>query len=177
MNPNPFDPNAEYDVPKAESRYLKFEEGEVEFLPLDSAILGYEYWNLENKPVRSAEPWEEMPADIREEKDGRKVIKHFWAFPVWDYESESVKVLEITQKTIMKALRNYAKNPKWGNPVLKYSFTVTRDDSESITRYNVMANPAQEISPEITEAWQDLKDNGFDITRLYTGDDPFNAKD
>jgi hypothetical protein len=173
MTPDPLNPNTNYDVPKSPSLYLKFEEGEVEFLPLSSAIIGYQYWNLDNKPVRSAEPFEDIPEDIREEKDGKKVIKHFWAFPVWDFNEGKVKVLEITQKTVMKAIRAYAQNTKWGNPVMNYSFTVARDDSESITKYNVMANPASGVAPEIYTAWTKAQENGFDITRLYKGEDPF----
>lgn len=174
---NPFDKNSEYKVPKAEGNYLKFEEGDTEFIPLASPILGYEYWNTAGKPVRSAEAFDEMPEDIRiDQKTGEpEKIKHFWAFPVYDMTPTAmvkVKVLEITQKNVMKGLRNLATNAKWGNPVLKYSITVTRDDSSTPTTYTVMPNPTK-ITEDITNAWERAQANGFDITRLYTGGDPF----
>lgn len=174
---NPFDAQSDYKVPKAESSYLKFEEGDTEFIPLASPILGYEYWNDAGKPVRSAEPFEEMPDDIRLDKNTGEPekIKHFWAFPVFDMNPAAmvkVKILEVTQKNVMKGLRNLATNAKWGNPVLKYSITVTRDDSQAPTTYTVMPNPT-EVTQDMVDAWERVKANGFDITRLYSGGDPW----
>jgi hypothetical protein len=175
---NPLDPTAEYTVPKGDTKYLKFEKGETEFMPLDSAIVGYEYWNLDNKPVRSAEEFKTTPSDIRTDKDGSiSKIKHFWAFPVWDFQDKNVKVLEITQKTVMTAVRNYTKNAKWGSPIMKYSFTVTREGDGFDTEYSIMANPAEAtIDYAITDAWEQAKADGFDITRIYEGGDPFKSE-
>lgn len=177
---NPLDPTQEYSVPKTEKQYLSFEEGETEFLPLAGAITGYQYWNKAGKPVRSSEAFDEVPDDIRDGKDGRpEKIKHFWAFPVWDCSPKAVikiKVLEITQKTIMKSILSYTRNAKWGSPVMKYSLTVNRDESGDITAYTVMANPIGDIPNEVVEKWDMAKANGFDLTRLYTGGDPFKAE-
>ncbi len=176
---NPLDPKVEYTVPKGQSNYVKFEKGETEFLPLDSAIVGYEYWNEAAKPVRSAEEFKGVPDDIRHDKDGKpESIKHFWAFPVWDIKDRRVKVLEITQKTIMTAIRNYTVNKKWGSPVLKYSFTINREGDGFDTEYTIMANPAEAvIDHEAIEAWEAAQASGFDITRLYTGGDPFTPEE
>jgi len=180
MQPNPFDAQSDYKVPKSEGNYLKFEEGDTEFLPLAAPIQGYEYWNTNNKPVRSSEPFEEMPDDIRiDPKTGNpEKIKHFWAMPVYDMTQGAtvkVKVLEVTQKTVMKALRNLVTNAKWGSPVLKYSVTVTRDDSQTPTAYTVMPNPTSEVAEDILTAWERVQAGGFDINRLFTGGDPFSA--
>ncbi len=172
---NPLDPKVEYSVPKGQSNYLKFEKGETEFMPLDSAIVGWEYWNEAGKPVRSETEPVGTPNDIRQEKDGTvEKPKHFWAFPVWDFKDKRVKVLEITQKTIMTAVRNYTTNKKWGSPVMKYSITINREGDGFDTEYTIMANPAEaEIHPDVIDAWEEAKDKGFDIKRLYTGGDPF----
>ena len=53
------------------SNYLKFIEGENTFRILGNAIVGYEYWNTKNKPVRSKEPFEDVPADIQMDKEGK----------------------------------------------------------------------------------------------------------
>ncbi len=164
-----------YEVPQS-GNYMKFEDGDNEFLILDSAILGYEYWNLDNKPVRVAEKPTTMPADIRTEDDGKKVIKHFWAFPVWNRKAQAVNVLEVTQKTVMGALQNLARSDKWGDPIMSYSITVTRTGKGFETEYNVVPNPKEEIPAEIVEAWEQVKADGFDITRLFDGGDPFAAE-
>lgn len=174
---DPFNPQSGYAVPKTEKKYLSFEEGDTEFMPLASPIIGYEYWNTAGKPARSATPFDEVPDDIRIGKDGKpEPIKHFWALPVWDFNERArirVKVLEITQKSIMKQVIALTKNPKWGSPVLKYSMTVTRDDSGDITQYSVMPNPVGDLPTVITTEWERVQADGFDITRMYTGGDPF----
>lgn len=177
---DPFDPQSDYVPPKTDSLYVKFVDGEtVEVLPLESPAVGYMYWNVQGKPVRSHEAFEEIPDDIRiDPKSGQpELIKHFWAFPVYEFETRKVKVLEVTQKGIRDAILAYTRNPKWGRPVLKYSFTIKREDPASgPTKYTVMANPATDLPSEVGMAWENAKAKGFDITRLFAGGDPFSSE-
>jgi len=166
-----FLPN-DYHLPQG-GNYMKLQDGDNEFLILGSAILGFEYWNTENKPVRLKEKPAGMPADIRLEEDGRpEKPKHFWAFPVWNCREHAVQVLEITQKGIMGALQNLARNEKWGDPILTYTITVTRKGTGFDTEYNVVPNPKADVS-EVAKEWERVKQDGFDISRLFSGDDPF----
>lgn len=162
-----FFPTEDYKIPTT-SNYMKFQEGENSFRVLSSAIIGYEYFNSENKPVRSREPFDEMPLDIK--KDGR--INHFWAFVVWNYEEKRIQILELTQKGIMKTMQSYIKNPKWGNP-REYDFIVTRTGSGLDTEYTVSVNPKSELSGNISESYKNAK---IDLNALFTGKDPFKAE-
>lgn len=167
-----------YEIPKSPSKYTKFEEGkDTEILPLASIIFGFEYWNKEGKPVRIHEMPEQYPADIRAEKDGSFKIKPFWAFPVWNFSEKMIQITQITQKTIMESIQALARNPKWGNPVKKYSITITREGEGLDTKYTVMPNPVEAISEDIMGKWFDVQGAGFDITRLFTGGDPFTPED
>src|SRR3990167_4201981 len=114
-----FFPTTDYKLPET-SNYMKLTEGEHTFRVLSSAIVGYMYFNNENKPIRSRTAFDEMPSDIK--KDGR--INHFWAFVVWNYEAKRIQILEITQKSIMLPIQSLVKNPKWGNPK-NYDITIT----------------------------------------------------
>lgn len=172
---NPFDPTSEYNVPKGDSKYLKFEKGQTTFQPVSSPIIGWEYWTTDNKPVRLSEPPQnpsQLP-NIKKDEDGRVRVNHFWAFPVIDEADGKVKVLEITQKTIQGDIRAYTKNPKWGSPVMKYSFTVEREGDGFETKYTVMANPAAEIPNEWVAEWERVVKAGFDLEELFDGGDPF----
>lgn len=162
-----FFPNEDYKIPTT-SNYMKFQEGENSFRVLSSAVIGYEYFNNENKPIRSREPFDETPADIK--KDGR--INHFWAFVVYNYEAKRIQILELTQKGIMKTMQSYIKNAKWGNP-REYDFIVTRSGSGLDTEYTVAVNPKSEIGGDVMERYQKLK---IDLNALFTGKDPFNAE-
>ena len=166
-----FFPNEDYKLPVS-SNYMRFQEGENNFRVLSSAIVGYEYWNTQNKPVRSKESWDEMPEDIKTEKDGSVRINHFWAFVVWNYEAKKIQILELTQKGIMKTIQGLIKNPKWGNPK-EYDITVARSGSGFDTEYSCVPNPHSEVGTEITERYEKMSIN---LDALYKGEDPFVKK-
>lgn len=157
-----------YKIPET-SNYLKLTEGEHTFRVMSSAIVGWEYFTKDNKPVRSRTPFEEMPADIKE--GGR--INHFWAFVVYNYEAKKFQIMEITQKTIMTPMDALIRNSKWGNPK-NYDITITRKGSGfNDTEYSVMPNPKEELDPEIVDAYIGVNIN---LEALYDGDDPFAGK-
>jgi len=167
MTTNNFFP-ADYKIPVTESAYTKLQDGENNIRVLGSAVVGWEYWNTDNKPVRSKVAFKEMPEDIRIGKDGNPTkIKHFWAFVVWNYEQERVQILEITQKTIMSAIKALVDNSKWGDPK-GYDISITKSGEGLETEYAVMPNPHSE-APE----YDDIKIN---LQNLYTGENPFEAK-
>lgn len=162
-----FFPTEDYKIPET-SNFLKLTEGEHTFRALSSAIVGYEYFTNENKPVRSREPFEETPTDVK--KGGR--VTHFWAFIVWNYEAKRLQILEITQKTIQGAIQALVRNPKWGNPK-NYDLTITRKGTGQMdTEYSVMPNPHSEVAPEIMEKYRNAKIN---LEALFEILDPFSV--
>lgn len=164
-----------YTVPTS-GNYMKLEDGANKIMILGSAILGYEYWNFDNKPVRLKERPAAVPEDIRKEDDGKpSAVKHFWAFPVWNYSSRKVEVLEITQKGIMGSLQNLAHSEDWGDPIQTYAITINRSGKGFDTEYNVVPSPKTEFPSDIGTAWDKVKKDGFDIGRLFEGGDPFSG--
>ena len=161
-----FFPTADYKVPQT-SNYLKLQEGENTFRVLSSAIVGYEYFNVDNKPVRSRENFDTVPSDIK--KDGR--VNHFWAFLVWNYDTKSIQIAEITQKSIQGAMQALIKNVKWGNPK-NYDITITRKGSGMDTEYTVMPNPSTQLPKEVQDKVAKVKVN---LEALYEGNDPFKS--
>ena len=164
-----FFPEEGYKIPTTSNYLNKLPEGETVFRVLSPAIVGYEYFNKENKPVRSRVPFDETPADLK--KDG--VIKHFWAFVIWNYGAERIQIYEITQKTIQTPIKALIDNPKWGKP-FGYDISITRKGTTmNDTEFAVMPNPHTEVAPEIKEAFEKAKVN---LEALYDGEDPFKAK-
>lgn len=140
--------------------YFKPPKGESRVRVLSDAAIGFEYWNLDGKPVRLRENPKDLPHDIRRGDDGKpERVKHFWALLVWDYKSESLKVWQITQSTIRDALVNLFNNPDWGHPK-GYNITVKKEgEGKDGTKYSVMPSPAKELSDEIISAWKGAKIN------------------
>lgn len=164
----------DYTVPKSGGNYMKFLPGDNRFRILsgfhDYAIMGWEYWGADKKPVRTkmnAKP----TAEQLENSDG-KAVKHFWAMPVWDYRESKVKVLEITQSTIQDALQAYAADEDWGNPT-EYDISITKKGEGKDTEYTIVPKPKKKIAVEIQEEWKEIQKNGFDMKLLFQGDHPF----
>jgi len=144
---------AGYEIPTEPSSFVTLEDGDNNFRILSKPVMGYEYWDTNNKPHRQKENWVDVPADIRIEKKTGKPskIKHFWNFLVYNYATKSVQTFEITQTTIMKALKALIENPKWGNPD-KYDITINRTGKELLTKYAVVPSPHSPITEEIKDA-------------------------
>lgn len=154
-----------YVAPKDVSSFMSLEDGDNTFRILSKPVFGFEYWNTENKPVRSRTEWLETPSDIKLDKDGDPTsIKYFWAFLVYNYNEECVQSFEITQKTIMKALTALIENPKWGNPE-KYDITINKTGKELTTKYSVVPNPHSEVTPEVLT---ELANTKIDLDKLFS---------
>lgn len=155
-----------YEAPKTTGNYLKFTKGSHRFRVLDNAIVGYEYFNKDNKPVRSQEPFEERPSDIAEGKE----VKEFWAFPVWNVDESKIQILELTQRKIKDIMLALTMEPEYGDPQ-NYDLVITREgEGFSDTKYTVLPKPPTPISKEIKEAYE--KSN-IKLENLFKGENPF----
>lgn len=170
---NNFFEQADYTIPTT-SNYMKFIEGENTFRVLSSAIVGYEYWTVDNNPVRSKTPFDETPNIKMVKNDGGQTVpsrvNHFWAFVVWNYKDKRIQILELTQKGIMEYIKSLVDNKKWGNPN-GYDITVTRKGSGFDTTYTCVAEPHSVLEDHIAESWSKSK---IDLTQLFSNGDPFN---
>jgi hypothetical protein len=159
----------DYEAPKSQGgNYMKFQDGENRFRVLSSAIVGYEYWNNENKPVRSKEPFTETP-NAKMNQDGRVSIKHFWAFVVWNVKEEKLQVLEVTQAGIQQSITTFVSNEDWGDPK-QYDILINREGEGIETRYTVTPCPHKPLDQEIAELYAGTQVN---LNALYEGQDPF----
>lgn len=154
---------------KAPSKgYMKLQEGDNLFRILSSAIVGYEYWNNENKPIRSRTPFKTTP-DIKI-KDGKPdPIKHFWAFCVWNYATDAVEILQLTQSSIKDNIQNLVQDADWGDPK-KYDIKVSRTGSGLSTEYSVSPKPHKEVALEIKSAYEAKT---IKLEALFDGKNPF----
>lgn len=165
MTNNDFLPS-DYEAPKGNSNYMKFQKGENRFRILSKPVLGWLDWE-DKKPLRF-----QMKQKPEAPIDPKKPIKHFWAITVWDYTDNAIKVLEITQSSIQKAITDLAKDSDWGNPV-GYDIKVVRKGDGMETEYSINPVPHKPISEEIKEAYMNRPTN---LEALFSGGDPFEVK-
>ena len=119
-----------YEAPVSQGNYTKLVKGENIIRILSSAIVGWEYWTKDNKPMRSKEAFEYTPDDARLD-EGRFKPKHFWAFCIWNYATKTIQIMEITQKTIQSDIKALVDNDKWGAPQ-GYDIAITKTGDEVI---------------------------------------------
>lgn len=159
----------DYSAPAGGSSYMKLQKGENVIRVLSNAITGFEFWNDDNKPVRSATPFTNTP-NIKLDADGEPTkVKHFWAFVVWNYESKNIEILQINQTSIQTAITNLVKDEDWGNPKA-YDIKITRKGDGLTTEYAVNPKPAKEVDAEILEKYNA---NPINLEALFVGGNPF----
>lgn len=158
------------EVPQAPSNYMKFKPGPNRFRILSHAIVGYEYWNMLNKPVRQRQKFDTIPADIKIQNGKVTDVRHFWAFVVWNYEAKMIQILEIIQASIQRQMKIKIDNR--GGDATGYDFIVTRSGEGMDTEYDVDTGEREPVSDEIMKQYQSKNIN---LEALYNGGDPFNS--
>ncbi len=164
MSNNQFLPEG-YNAPSTANSFMKFEDGDSTFRVLSPAVVGWEFWTNDNKVVRSKEIPTETPNIKLDKKGNPTKPKHFWAFVVWNYDTSSVQVLHIAQKSVQTDILNLVNDADWGNP-MDYDIKVNRSGKELLTKYQVSPKPKKPITEEMAE---EFTSSAFDIEDMYFG--------
>jgi len=156
------------EVPQSGGNYMKFKPGKNRFHVLSEAIIGYEYWTKDKKPVRSKTKFTSTPNIKTNDAGEPEAVKHFWAFVVYNYEDNAMQVLELTQSSIQRAMK--AKIDNREGDVTDSDFIITKSGEGLTTEYDVDIVPHKEILEEesIKEKAQEVN-----LAALYEGKDPF----
>jgi hypothetical protein len=168
-----------YETPESEKNYMEFLEGTNTFRVLSPAIVGYEWFEdagTGDRVPRRVRTEEEVPVAVRNAADDQDRAKHFWAFVVYNYATQSIQVLKLKQKTIMRPIESYMKNPKWGNP-MGYDLTVEKVKTGPRKRdvvYHVIPEPPTLLDEGIAELAKHIP---VRLQALYDGEDPFAVTD
>lgn len=152
-----------YEVPARGGAYFKFKQGQNTFRIVTKPIIGWLGWTHENKPERRRTKDEFAGVNLKDK------IKHFWAFGVYDHNSNTVQVLELTQSTILSALTDIFNNPDWGAP-FAYNITINKTGEGMETSYTVTPTPPKELT---NEAKDKVVEKPLNLDALFNGGDPF----
>jgi len=163
--------------------------GSVRFALLDDQPLEFfECWGESSegiKPFRFAEDpspediEEEMGADykrrLNREGTAPEKVKFAIAVPVYNYDTSSVQILPLTQKSLINELDSVSQMEDYAD-LLAWDFVLGKEGVGLETRYSLRPAPRKKgAQADIETAWTESRDSGFDISRLLTGDNPFKA--
>jgi len=155
----------------ASGGYMKWKQGDNRFRILSKPIIGSVLWvtGEDGKPTplrfRIDEP---VPA----EKIEKQAPKFFNTFIVFNYQTNDVEILEITQKGILTSLRKLTKDDDWGDP-RAYDIVVEREGESLETSYETRPKPKTPVSSEIKDIYKEKK---IDLEKLFSGEDPFGGE-
>lgn len=153
----------------------------------DKPVTGWELWFEKAEggqaPRRtSGQPDEalikELEADVGGRlsiRDGRPAIKQFAAFFVWDYETEEIRIVAPTQKTILRELARLTEDPDYAD-LSEWDCQITRSGKGTDTKYAVDMKPSRAkgaVAARISAAWAEAQENGADLGALFTNGNPF----
>lgn len=156
-----------YTVPSSGADFFSFADGVNQFRIVSDPVMGYQYWNADNKPVNlTVEPkLSEMinpQMDAVKDKNGDEVLDadgnpvmearkpaHFWACLVLVREGSntSLQMAQITQRSVQTGIMDLYKDPDWGD-FSNYDIKVTKTGSGLLTKYSVLAAPHKELTED-----------------------------
>lgn len=162
--------------------------GSVRFALLDDQPLEfYEVWGESGegklRPFRFADTPTQEDAEIemgneftrRMNRDGTGVepAKFGIAVPVFEHDSQEVKIFQATQKGIIKEFDKISQMEDYSD-LLAWDFVLSREGTGLKTEYSLRVVPRKKgTSPLIEATFAEQKEKGFDIKQLMVGGNPF----
>ena len=149
-----------------DKKYMKLKEGENKFRIAMTPISGWMQWK-DKKPYRYKK--DKKPAISFDDKEP---LRPFLACYVWDYSINDLFILELTQTTILKALKSLLESEDWGD-LTGYDIKIKRSGTGNMTKYLVEPNPPKPMLPAIKSA---LIAHPVRLEALFDGTDPWNKQ-
>lgn len=149
--------------------FMKFEDGDNRIRIMSAPVIGWEGWK-DQKPFHREGVEKNISDDEVDNDDkfgtGKPKVAQFWAMVVWDYQNEKICVLQLKQKTIMKAIQEYSEDEEWGNPT-GYDITITKKKEGEFVKYSVKPSPAKAVKASIEEAFEEA---AIDLQDVFFGE-------
>lgn len=147
-----------YEAPQTGGSFMRLQNGDNRIRILGQAITGKVFWTTDGdggrKPVRrrlgEAIGVHELGID---QNGNREQIKTFLAFPVWNYATQNVQVLELTQATVLGSVEGLALSEDWGDPINRYDITISKKGSGLDTKYSIVPKPPAPTDSAIMDAF------------------------
>ena len=179
--PNFFVPG--HEIPEKRNQFMKLEYGKNRFRFIGEPVSGFLFFGKVERedgsevvrPFRRREAEGEFPLEdlielnARMSKEGElEKQKYFVSSLVYNYGKDKLQVLEITQKSILKALKSYVESEEYGHPN-GYDLTVEKKGEGLNTEYTVLASPPKALEDKIAEAVGDIS---CDLEKIFAGEYP-----
>lgn len=148
------------------SAYFKLENGENKLRIISMPVMGWLEW-VDKKPIRTP-----LADGEPEASDDENPPKQFLAMAVIDQKDGNVKIWEVTQKSVMKAIRQLTNNPDWGQP-FGFDLNIEKTGEGMKTKYAVTPSPKKALSKDLVKKAQSKP---CALENLFEGEDPWDVE-
>ena len=155
----------------------------------DQPLEFYECWGEDQegkaKPFRFSD--DPSPSEVEAEmgpnyerrlnRDGTDIdpAKFAMAAPVFNFESGTVQVMSLTQKSLIREIDKLSQMEDYKD-ILAWDFLMEKEGAGLNTSYSLRIVPRKKTTQSaIDDAWAKACEDGFNIDRLMTGGNPFKA--
>ena len=110
----------------------------------------------------------------RQNRDGTgyEPAKFGIAVACWSYESESIGILSLSQKSLIRAIDEISQSEDYA-VLTDWDFSISREGTGLATEYTLLPLPPKADRKEIKEAYEKAILAGFQIKQLISGGNPF----
>lgn len=158
-----------YELPAKNTwRYTKFENLQTKLRILSSCLVGWEYFNTDNKPIRQKQRFDKTPTDIQ----AGRYPKEFWAFVVYNYNTDQIEVCEITQRGLKEWILALIKDKDYWDPKT-YDIKINKTGEKLNTNYSVVPGLWEPLKKEILDEYEN---NPIILEALFEWKNPFDYK-
>ena len=170
-----------YQLPDKSKQFMKLAVGDNVIRMLTHPLLGFVFFNEDNKPVRRpADMGDFTPhelTDLKAKKDDSgnfEGSRHFWMMLVWSRKDKAPKVLEITQISILKPLYGIINDPDWGDP-RDFDINISRiGTGKNDTEFTVTPKPHKPVDDHVQGVLKKLEEhNMLDLEAIWKNEYPF----
>lgn len=135
----------EYKAPISASAYMKMAKAgsPIKFILVGQIITGWSYWTNDKQCLRFRDkPLTTPNIKIEDGKEDR--VSHFWTLPVWDFATESVKLLELSQRGLQDQLSEIFNGSDYdlGDLTTPMAIKISATGEKLLTKYTLMPVPA-----------------------------------
>lgn len=150
------------------SRYARLAQGKTKLRMLGAPIFFQETWGTDatGKRVPNRFP---LGAVVAPEQIGPDGLRTCMAVKVYNYNEGAIQIWQVSQKTILKSIKEYSQNGAFGSP-LNYDLEISKMGQAMTTKYSVIANPPTPVNAAVAELDATTP---VDLMKLLSNADPF----
>lgn len=152
-------------ISEGSSAYMKLDAGENKVRIISKPVIGWVEW-IDKKPNRT------QIDDEPEATDAENPPKKFFTVVAIDRADGLVKIMELTQQSVIKAIKALSGNPDWGAP-FAYDITIKKSGEGLKTKYAVTPSPKKKLEKEMVKLAQSKPCN---LEKVFENEDPWSVE-